>query len=384
MKGILKMKLRKSTMLLLTVVMLMSVLTGCGSKEAVENEITTVNLYAYGSDNVRVTWEAVIAAFEAKNADVKVELQFMDGGMGGQSGIDKLIAAIKAGEKTVDIDILDGGDNDLMRIINEAGIENIHKLSVDNIPNMKNINPRSVIGGDHSMVFRGSTVLLAYNSDKVQNPPQTADELYQWIKENPGRFSYNDPTTGGSGRSFLVTAVYNLLPEEALTSNDPKWKNEWEKGFALLKELHPFMYHTSGKVVYLAKNQGTINLLADGEVDMIPAWADMILDQKAQGLLPESIKLTQIKPGFTGGVQSLFIPELSQRKEASYKVLDFVASPEGQQIFLDVQKAIPVIDTALLKGELEGLDIKGYRTFTIGDLANDLKKLWQEQIATLN
>ena len=43
--------------------------------------------------------------------------------------------------------------------------------------------------------YRGTTVVLAYASEKVTNPPTTMDELVEWMKENPGRFAYNTPGT---------------------------------------------------------------------------------------------------------------------------------------------------------------------------------------------
>ena len=46
-------------------------------------------------------------------------------------------------------------------------------------------------------------VLLAYDSTKVTAPPKTLDELIAWIKANPGKFTYNSPSTGGSGGSFV-------------------------------------------------------------------------------------------------------------------------------------------------------------------------------------
>ena len=92
------------------------------------------------------------------------------------------------------------------------------------------------------------------------------------IKEHPGRFAYNTPSSGGAGGSFVTTSIYNFMDESALTSSDPANKEQWGQGFELLKELHPYMYKSSGKVVYPNKNQGTLDLLANKEVDMIPAW----------------------------------------------------------------------------------------------------------------
>lgn len=351
-------------------------------------EAKTITLYSGGSDNVRAAWDLIIKEFEAENPDIKVQLEFIASGTSSQSAVDKLIAAEKAGEKSVNIDLVEVNDGDVAKLIKEVNDKAIAKIDTNIATNLKNVTIKPPVGEGSVIPFRGTTVVLAYNSEVVPNPPKTADELYAWIKANPGRFAYNDPTTGGSGSSFVVTAIYNQLPAEAFTSEDPKWKNEWNKGFDLLKDLNQYMYKASGKVQYPAKNQGTLDLLANGEVDMIPSWADMALEQKSKGLLPEAIKITQIEPSFTGGVMSLIIPAKSQKQAEATKFINFVISKKGQNAFLDNMKAIPVITSEELGGDskekLAGLQISKFRTYFIGNLSGDLMKMWQEQIPTLN
>lgn len=379
------------SMVLVTLTTVSLLLTGCGGQQTSNAsgaaKSATINIYAGGSDNVRTTWESVISAFDAKNPNIKVKLQFIPSGTGAQSAIDKEIAAEKAGEKQTDMDIIEASDDDISRLFKEAGKNTLTTLTSKDIPNMKNIKFKSSSGGDKAMVFRGTTVVLAYNSDKVKNVPKTDKELYTWIKDHPGRFAYNDPTTGGAGASFLVTSVYNSLPKEAIMSSDAKWKDQWTEGFNLLKELHPYMYKASGKVQYPVKNQGTLDLLANGQVDIIPAWADMTLDALDKGTLPKSVKIAQIKPELNGGGENLIIPSKGKNKEAAEKFLDFVASSDGQKIFVSKMKAIPVIDEAKLPKEsvkvLQGLQISKFRPYSIGDLSKELNKKWQDEIATL-
>ena len=68
-----------------------------------------------------------------------------------------------------------------------------------------------------------------------------------------------------------------------MTSDDPKWMDQWDEGFAKLVELHPYMYKSGGSIVYPNKNQGALDLLSQGEIDMCPMWADMLLSQRAAG-----------------------------------------------------------------------------------------------------
>src|SRR5699024_2493112 len=183
-------------------------------------------------------------------------------------------------------------------------------IDFDLVPNSENLEASVSVGEDYLMPYRGTTVVLAYNSDAISIPPQTAEELYQWIEDNPGRFAYNTPGSGGAGSSFVTTAVYNFMDEEALTSQDESWKDGWDEGFTLLESLHPYMYQSGGSVVYPNKNQGTLDLLANQEVDMIPAWADMVIQQIAQGTLPDSTKIAQINPSFTGNIDAMVIPSI--------------------------------------------------------------------------
>jgi putative spermidine/putrescine transport system substrate-binding protein len=348
-----------------------------------------INLYSSGSDNVRIVWEAVIEAFHKTNPGFTVKQQYVASGTGGQTSELKVIAAWQAKQKEIDVDIMaDIGENEVARVQKEASLEALFKLDPKKIPNWANVAARSVIAPDRAMAFRGTAVFIAYNSDKVPTPPKTEKELHAWIKANPGKFAYNDPGTGGAGSSFVTTTIYNLMPVEALTSSDEKWMAQWDAGLAVLKDLHPFLYKASGKVQYTVKNQGSLDLLADGTIWMCPAWADMTLDQKSRKLLPASIKLTNIEPSLTGNLTMVAIPSASTKAALSQKFLNYIASVEAQDIFVRVMKAIPVIDTAKLPPAtielLSGLKVTTkYRTSTLGALGTKLNARWTQDIATL-
>ena len=85
-------------------------------------------------------------------------------------------------------------------------------------------------------------------------------------------------------------------------SPDTKWETEhtaeWDNAFALMAELHPYLYQTAGKVQYPMKNAGSLDLLATKQIDMTPAFVNMVLSQKNMGTMPESIKLQPIEPAF--------------------------------------------------------------------------------------
>ena len=379
-------KLWQKLMLSMASVTVVAGLAACGNNEKAsvqdENEVTKISLYSGGSLNVKNYWEKVLPMFEDKHPEIDVEFVFVDSGTGGQSSLDRIIAAKKTG-KDSEIDILEGGTSDIMR--GQAEGEVFLPLDAEAIPNLERVAPENLEGTDHiGLPYRASSVVLAYNEEKVTTPPNSPDELYQWIKENPERFAYNDPSTGGAGDSFVVTSVYNFLPDEAMNSTDKSVMEDWDQGFQLLKDLHPYMYK---KGIYPKKNQGTLDLLANGEVDMIPAWSDMALEQMNKGLLPETTKLKQLDPAFTGGPTNLMLVDNGdeKRQEAAEKLFDFVLSTEAQEVVVNEMFGYPGIEWEYLSPEMQKNFESvsgGYRTFNGGELKTELWKQWQREVAT--
>lgn len=363
---------------------------GCGSASAAGTK-QTVTLWATGSDNMRQAYESISQAFNKSEYGDKYQLkvEFIMSGTGGQGLQDRIVAAKKAGKTKIDFDLVDLNNSDYGAYVEKGGDDIFTKLDTSKISNYGNIKAKnSEEGADRLLPYRGTTVVLAYDSDKVKNVPKTADDLYTWIRKHPGQFAYNSPSTGGAGQSFVLTALYNQMPEEALSSSDSKWESQWDKGFDVLKDLNSSMYQSGGKVVYPNKNQGALDLLANKEVSMIPTWADMYLQQKQMGTLPESVKIAQIAPALTGTLASLAIPSIGSHTDGAYAVMDFMVSDEAQNILLDKMSAIPVVDTAKLDKDkiklIDGLDTSTFRTASIGSLTDDLNKQWDERIATLN
>ena len=391
------MKRRLLTMIL-SAVMLAACLTGCGGKagdsgnsgDAGSGGKKAVSLWATGSDNVREIFEALVSDFNTNSeyaGQYEVTLHFMLSGTGAQTLADMLAAASKAGQTNTDYDIVDLSGDDLSKLVSLIGQEQFVKLDSSKIPNAASVEAKSSIATDYCQPYRGTTVILAYDSAKVPTPPATMDELVAWMKANPGRFAYNTPGTGGAGDSFARSSVYNFLPEEAFTSDDEKWIGEWDEGFNFLKEIHPYIYSSGGSVVYPNKNQGTLDLLNQGEIDMCPNWADMVLSQRASGEIKESIKITQIDPALTGSLQSLVIPTFGSNTDGAYAFMNYMLSPAAQELMVKQMAAIPLIDASSMDmtgyEDLQGLDVSNFRLQSIGGLSTSFNERWDSEIATI-
>lgn len=385
--------------MLLSAVMLAACLSGCGGKSGDAGSTSdagsgggkkAVSLWATGSDNVREIFEALVSDFNTNSeyaGQYEVTLQFMLSGTGAQTLADMLSAASKAGQTNTDYDIVDLSGDDLSKLVSLIGQEQFVKLDTSKLPNAASVEAKSSIATEYCQPYRGTTVILAYDSAKVPTPPATMDELVEWMKANPGRFAYNTPGTGGAGDSFARSSVYNFLPEEAFTSDDEKWISEWDAGFDFLKEIHPYMYSSGGSIVYPNKNQGTLDLLNQGEIDMCPNWADMVLSQRASGEIKDTIKITQIDPALTGSLQSLVIPTFGSNEEGAYAFMNYMLSPAAQELMVRQMAAIPLIDASSMDmtgyEDLQGLDVSNFRLQSIGGLSTSFNERWDSEIATI-
>lgn len=393
---------RRLLAMLLSAVMVAACLSGCGgnsgssgggsdsSSGSGDSGKKAVSLWATGSDNVREIFEALVNDFNTNSeyaGQYEVTLQFMLSGTGAQTLADMLTAASKAGQTNTDYDIVDLSGDDLSKVVSLIGQEQFVKLDSSKIPNAASVEAKSSIATEYCQPYRGTTVILAYDSAKVPTPPATMDELVEWMKANPGRFAYNTPGTGGAGDSFARSSVYNFLPKEAFTSDDEKWVSEWDEGFNFLKEIHPYMYSSGGSIVYPNKNQGTLDLLNQGEIDMCPNWADMVLSQRASGEIKDTIKITQIDPALTGSLQSLAIPTFGSNEEGAYAFINYMLSPAAQELMVKQMAAIPLIDASSMDmtgyEDLQGLDVSNFRLQSIGGLSTSFNERWDSEIATI-
>ena len=366
------MKSKKILAVLTTSLLLTSALAGCGSTNE-QSTVTTVNVWASGGENVRQTFEKLVNALHFVPAGEKESLA------------DQLIFAYQSHEVETEYDVVDLGDDDLTKMIALTDEDILMKLDLDKLPNAEGVTAQPVVAHGRVQPYRGATVMLAYDSETVSEVPTTADELSAWIKAHPARFAYNAPGADGAGDAFIRTTIYNqIADEDALMSSDPKWEEKWDAGFALLKELHPYLYQADGKVQYPKDSQAVLDLLAEGQIDMCPAWADMVLSQRREGKLPEKIKLTTIAPKFTGSVEGAAVPSFSGNKEGGIAFINYLLSPEAQTILVQDMAAIPLKTKDVdLTGaeELLQMDISSFRTQALGNLVDDLNARWREEIA---
>ena len=184
-----------------------------------------------------------------------------------------------------------------------------------------------------------SQVAIAYNPDKVPNPPKNLDELVAWIKAHPNRFGYNGVKGGMSGVGFVAGYLYwktGKYQQLARGPYDKALEADWVNIFKEMKALPCTI--TNG-------NNGTLDMLNRGEIDMGPVWVDMFVLWKNEGRMDPKLRLVLPEPGLPGQPMYVVIPTKSAHIAEAKKYAEFICSPEQQaKVIVGQQGWYPGID----------------------------------------
>ncbi|ODT80211.1 MAG: ABC transporter substrate-binding protein [Pelagibacterium sp. SCN 64-44] len=313
-----------------------------------------IDWYTSSDSNILDFWtNTVKPAFEAANPGISINL--VDAGDGaGIIAIGERAMAAKQTGADPQADFFESADPLLPSGAIDAGIYvNIKEAGLSNYAK---VNPAG-IQSDYSLPYRGSQVLLAYDTTKLDpaDAPKTWDELVAWIKANPGQFVYNRPDKGGSGGNFVRRAIHQangLDPSMFTVDNytqefgDEALGKAWE----LLKDIAPSLYDGGA---YSSGNTQSIQLLAQGVVTMAPVWSDQILQAMDQGVLPETTGLVQLQDlALVGGFTRSVVLETGTNRDAALKLADFMLSEEIQSAILTELGGFPGVSWDYIAPEL--------------------------------
>lgn len=359
--------------------MLTTGLSACSGNGATSDP-NTLNVYANGDVNIQDLWQkTLIPGFEKANPGTKVALQFDLHDTNSQQVLAKLAAATKQ-KKDPGLDLVEG-------MAQQTGDAGLLADPAAAVPNLANIDAKVVAsGGKDAIPYRGSSVLLAYNSIKIANPPKTLDELLAWIKVHPGKFTYNSPDTGGSGGAFVATVLDKYVPPadrtQMTTGYHQDLEKDWDPGWKTLKSLNPSVYQ---KGVYPNGNQGVLDLLSSGQIWMAPVWSDQFITGQKTGSIPAEVKVAQITgPSFTGGATEIGVTSASKKQALAFKFANWVLEPSQQATIAEKIAGYPAISldklTPAVKSLFKNAQPDNLRPGYNSDHGNDINAQWSEKV----
>lgn len=350
-------------------------------------EAGRIDWYTSSDSNILDFWtNTVKPAFEAANSGVTLNLVDAGDSAGLQAIAERALAAQQTNTDP-QADYFESYDPRLPAGAIEAGLYVNAKEA--GLSNYDKINPLA-FDGDYSVPYRGSQVLLAFDTTKLPqaDAPRTWDDLVAWIKANPGQFIYNRPDKGGSGGNFVRRAVHqaNGLDPALFTVDNytEEFGNEaLGKAWDILADIAPSLYDNGA---YTSGNTQSIQLLSQGVVTMVPVWSDQVLQAISQGVLPETTGLVQLQDlALVGGFSRGVILANGVNRDAAIKLADFILTEEIQSAILTELGGFPGVSWDYISPELRErfADIvpKTIPTFPSGQWEAAINDGWYRNVA---
>lgn len=309
------------------------------------------------ADPLQMSWDAIVA--EAKGTEVN--LVMWQGDTFINKYMQQYVAPALKEKYDIKLNVSAGQGNDLVKLImtqKEAGRstgtvdmnwingETFYQLRqvdalfgpfTDKLPGMQYVNIQNpFISIDFQQPINGyecpwGNVQLAiiYDSLKVQTPPQTLDELQQFLIQNPGKFTIPYEFTGLTLlKSWLIDIAgggdalkgdfdeekykkYSAILWEKLNAMKPYFWKEGKTFPNSLAQLHQMF--SNGEVYFTMSNN-------DGEVD----------NKVLQGTFQPTARSYVFKTGTIQNSHYMGIMFNAPNKAGSMVVCDFLISPEAQ------------------------------------------------------
>jgi putative spermidine/putrescine transport system substrate-binding protein len=203
-----------------------------------------------------------------------------------------------------------------------------------------------------------NTVQFAFATDsaKVATPPGDMAALLDWIKANPGRFTYPAPPDF-TGSAFLRHVFIHAAggPESLLGPFDQaKFDETSAKTWAILNEIEPYLWREGQ--TYPTTVAQLNELYANGEVDFSfnydPAQFGLAVQA---GTWPETTRSFGLADGTIGNTNYTLIPFNSPNKAAAMVLQNLLLSGEAQleKAKTEVWGAAPAIEVARTTPEVQ-------------------------------
>ncbi|WP_404430400.1 ABC transporter substrate-binding protein [Sutcliffiella horikoshii] len=174
--------------------------------------------------------------------------------------------------------------------------------------------------------------VFLYDEEKVQSPPASLEELKEWIKHNPGKFTYPE-ASDFTGNAFLRHVLYDAVggPEKLLENgyNEEVLADHEDALWSYLREIQPSLWRNGE--TYPATLTGLDRLYSQGEVWMTMGYNEARAESLIkEGVFPESTKSFVLDSGSIGNTHFLAIPFNSPNKAGAMVAIDFLMSPDAQ------------------------------------------------------
>jgi putative spermidine/putrescine transport system substrate-binding protein len=225
--------------------------------------------------------------------------------------------------------------------------------------------------------FGKAQFVLVYNKDRVTEEIKTLDDLTQWIKNNPSRFTYPS-IPDFTGSAFIRHFYYHET-----------------NGIENLKSINPYLWR-QGKTY--PNSAGALDTLySQGEVDFTMSYTPFHQIQKIRsGEFSDASKTLILEDGTLSNTHFLTIPFNSKEKAAALVAINYLISFEAQyekmkpsvwgDLMVLQEKYLSEDEKAMIKSLIDDyqLDLEMFENNRLDEFSGDkieaIEKEWIEEI----
>lgn len=260
----------------------------------------------------------------------------------GATIVQTLLTELEAGQRESELDLLWINGETFYQL---RQIEALHGPWTDRLPNAQYIdleNPFIAIDfqqpiAGYELPWGNVQMALIYDSLKVANPARSRAELYDWVKANPGRFTFDTQFTG---LTFLKALLIDIAGGGDVLGgpfNEARYAELSPQLWSYIDSLRPYLWKEGNT---FPENVTQIHqMFASGELWFTMSNNDNEVDNKIlQGIFPETARAYVPDFGTIQNSHYMGIPALSANKAGAMVVANFLISPEAQ-----LKKADPLV-----------------------------------------
>ncbi|MBM7702432.1 ABC transporter substrate-binding protein [Metabacillus iocasae] len=288
-------------------------------------EGSEVNLFMWGGDpNINQYIDEWVAPRLKEEHDITLNRQPVDT----PTFMQKLLTEKKAGKQEGSIDVMwINGEN--FKLAKEE--ELLYGSFAEKLPSYKYVDKESGFTEEDA----GTSIdgleapwgkvqfVLYYDSAKVKNPPKTMKQLSAWVKENPGLFTYPNPTDF-TGNAFLRQFVYE---QNQTPSGDVE--KDTAHIWSFLTEIEPYLWRKGN--TYPESLEQLDQLYSRGEVQFTFGFNEARAESLIKnGMFPATTQSYVLDAGSIGNAHYLSIPFNVKNPAGAMVAVHFLQSPEAQ------------------------------------------------------
>ena len=182
----------------------------------------------------------------------------------------------------------------------------------------------------------------------IETLPQNFNELVEWIKANPGKYTYCPPPVF-AGTRLIKEWIYNMIGDEVLTWDASKMSKEefYEKTkpvWDLLEELHPYMWREG--TTFPKDISEMDKMFSNGEIDLTYLFIGTGIEGKInEGVYPVTAKPYCMEQAL-GDTNYVAITYNSDNKAGAMVVANIILEPEIQAMAAKDISFGPVLDVS--------------------------------------